>query len=138
MSGTGLAKAGLIALMALGSVLLWIAIPAGWLWLGSQMQSSTQRTGFTPYLVVIVGIGVSMAVVGKLLAKLNRVYGRVSGIESTVRVRLPWHRSLRGEEDARQPRTVLDVVMVTSVTIALIVFAIWFFFLAGSSLPGAA
>lgn len=53
-------------------------------------------------------------------------------------MRLPWHRSLRGEEDARQPRTVLDVVMVATVATALAAFAIWFFLFAGSSLPGAA
>jgi hypothetical protein len=30
---------------------------------------------------------------------------------------------------------VLDVVMIASVSVALVVFLIWFFFFAGSSLP---
>ena len=138
MSSSTLAKVALIALMVLGSLLLWIVVPLGWLWLGSQLQSSTQRTGFGPYILVIVGIAVSMFIVGKALAALSRTYGRVSGAPAVVRVRLPWHRSLRGEEDARQPRTVLDVVMVVTVATALAAFAIWFFLFAGSSLPGAA
>ncbi len=41
----------------------------------------------------------------------------------------------RGEDDSRAPRSVLDVVMVISVSGALLVFAGWFFFFAGSPLP---
>ena len=42
---------------------------------------------------------------------------------------------MRGEDDSRPPRSVLDVVMVISVSIALVIFGIWFFVFAGSSLP---
>jgi hypothetical protein len=31
---------------------------------------------------------------------------------------------------------VLDVVMIASVSVAAVAFVIWFFFFAGSSLPG--
>lgn len=129
------AKLGLIALMAIGSIALWIAVPIFWLWLGSQMQSNTQETGFGPYLVVLVGIAVSVALLAKGLAALNRAYKRLAGEDAVVRVRMPWHRSMRGEEDSRPPRSVLDVVMVISVSLAATAMAIWFFFFAGSSLP---
>jgi hypothetical protein len=125
----------LIVLMAIGSVILWIVIPVGWLYLGSQLTSSSQPS-LGPYVVVIVGIPVSMFVVGRLLARLNGLYGQVTGKNPTVRVQLPWHRSLRGEREGSHPRTVLDVVMVCSVALALVVFGIWFFVFAGSSLPG--
>jgi hypothetical protein len=133
--GARLAGALLIALMAIGSVVLWIVIPVGWLYLGSHLTSSSQPS-LGPYLVVIVGIPVSMFLMGKLLARLNGVYGQVTGKGSSVRVQLPWMRSMRGERDAEHPRTVLDVVMDCSVAVAVVVFAIWFFFFAGSSLPG--
>jgi hypothetical protein len=42
---------------------------------------------------------------------------------------------MRGEDDSRPPRSVLDVVMVISVSVAATAMAIWFFFFAGSSLP---
>ena len=129
------AKAGLIALMAFFSVALWLGIPIGWLWIGSQVQSNTQSTGFGPYFLVIFGICISVFVVTKLLAWLNRRYARVSGADEVVRVRPPWHRSMRGEDDSRAPRSVLDVVMVISVSIAVTAMTIWFFFFAGSSLP---
>ena len=134
-AGTGLAKAMLIALMAVGSIFLWIGIPIGWLWIGSQIQSDSGQASFGLYLGILLGIIVSMVVVGKLLHGLNGVYGRLTGSE-VVRVRMPWHRSLRGEEEGRAPRQILDVVMVISVMAAGFVFLIWFLFFAGSSLPG--
>ena len=134
-AGTGLAKAVLIALMAVGSIFLWIGIPVGWLWIGSQIQSDSGQASFGLYLGILLGIIVSMVAMGKLLSSLNGVYGRLTGSE-VVRVRMPWHRSLRGEEEGRAPRQILDVVMVISVMSAGFVFLIWFFFFAGSSLPG--
>lgn len=131
---TAVAKGGLIALMALGSIALWIGSPIGWLWLASQMQRDSQATGFGPYLVVLVGIAVTAVVLAKLLSRLNQLYAAVSGADE-VRIVLPWHRGLRGENEGRAPRTVLDVVMVVSVAIGLVAMGIWFFFLAGSPLP---
>jgi hypothetical protein len=128
-------KAGLILLMALGSILLWIGSPIFWLWLASQMQKDTQAAGFGPYMVVLFGIAITAVVLAKMLQMLNRAYGVVSGEGEPVRVIMPWHRSLRGENEGRAPRTVLDVVMVVSVAIGMVAFGIWFFFFAGSSLP---
>jgi hypothetical protein len=134
-AGTGLAKVALIALMAVGSIFLWIGIPVGWLWIGSQVQSDSGQASFGLYLGILLGIIVSMVAMGKLLSSLNGVYGRLTGSE-VVRVRMPWHRSLRGEEEGRPTRQVLDVVMVISVMTAGFAFLIWFLFFAGSSLPG--
>jgi hypothetical protein len=134
-AGTTFAKAGLIALMAVGSIFLWIGIPVGWLWIGSQLQSDSGQASFGLYLGILVGIILSMVVIGRFLYRLNGVYGRLTGSE-VVRVRLPWHRSLRGEQEGRQPRQILDVVMVVSVMSAGFAFLVWFFFFAGSSLPG--
>jgi hypothetical protein len=135
-AGTGLAKVTLIALMAVGSIFLWIGIPVGWLWIGSQIQSDSGQASFGLYMGILAGIIVSMVAMGKLLSGMNGVYGRLTGSE-VVRVRLPWHRSLRGEDEGRPPRQILDVVMVASVMVAGFVFLVWFLFFAGSSLPGA-
>lgn len=129
------AKAALIFLMAIGSILLWIGSPIFWLWLASQMQKDSQQAGFGPYMVVLFGIAVTAVALAKGLQKLNRVYASVEGEDEPVRVIMPWHRSMRGENEGRAPRTVLDVVMVVSVAIGAGAFGIWFFFFAGSSLP---
>lgn len=135
-AGTRFAKVALIALMAVGSIFLWIGIPVGWLWIGSQLQSDSGQASFGLYMGVLLGIIVSMVVMGKLLQSLNGVYGRLIGSE-IVRVRMPWHRGLRGQDEGRPPRQILDVVMVVSVMAAGFVFLVWFLFFAGSSLPGA-
>lgn len=126
----------LILLMAIGSVFLWLGIPVGWIWGVSQaVDSSEPQLG--PYLVILAGIPITMFVVGKVLFKLNDVYARVTGQPSEVQVQLAWLRSMRGERTPARRTSVLDVVMVISVGIAVVVFAIWFFFFAGSSLPNA-
>ena len=132
---TFLARAALVVLMAIGSVALWIAVPVFWLWLASQLQESSEPS-LGPYLLVIVGIGVSVVAIAKGLAAADRAYGRLTGGDVS-RQRLPWNRSMRGERDADsgQPTTVLSTVMVVSVGLCLLCFGLWFFLLAGSSLP---
>ena len=133
--GTRVGAVALIALMAFGSVFLWLGIPFLWIFGASRMVESTQPS-MGAYAAVLFGIPLSMVVVGKLLVKLNSVYGDLTGTTPTVRVRTPWLRSMRGERDTGRPRTVLDVVMVLSVSVALTLFAIWFFFFAeGGGLP---
>jgi hypothetical protein len=132
---TKLSQAGLIALMYLGGLMLWLGDPVIWLWIGSHMTGSQQgRMG--PYVAVAGGILVSTVIVAWCLARLNRAYQQLTGTVPTVRVRLPWLRSLRGEEDARPEVTVLDFVLVTTAIMGIGAATFWFFFLAGSSLPG--
>ncbi|WP_354697969.1 hypothetical protein DSM112329_03628 [Paraconexibacter sp. AEG42_29] len=132
--GNKLVAVSLIAVMAVGSVVMWLGIPFGWIYVVSQSVESSQPS-MGPYVLLIVGIPVSMMLVGRLLGSLNRYYGRVTHTTPEVRVNLPWHRSLRESRDSSHPRTVLDVVMVISVGAALTCFGAWFFLLAGSPLP---
>jgi hypothetical protein len=129
-----LVAALLIGLMVVGSVLLWIGIPVGWLYLASRLTDSSQPS-MGPYVLVLVGIPATMIAMGKALAVLDRTYGRLAGTAQQGRVQSPWHRSLRGDRRPARGRSVLDVVMVTSVALAVVCFAVWFFLFAGSSLP---
>jgi hypothetical protein len=124
----------LIVVMAVGSVVLWLVIPVAWIWLASHMTKSTQPT-LGPYLLVLFGTPTTMFIVGKLLYRTNRLYERLTGQLSEVRVQLPWHRSMRAERTTGRRTTVLEFVMMISVSVALVAFGIWFFFFAGSSLP---
>jgi hypothetical protein len=124
----------LVLMMGVGSVVLWIGIPVGWVWVASRTVKTSQPT-FGPYLLVLVATPLTMWLWGKLLFRLNAVYSRVTGQTHEVRAQLPWHRSMRGERVTQRPTTVLDMVMIVSVSLALTVFGIWFFFFAGSSIP---
>jgi hypothetical protein len=134
-AGRRMLAALLIVAMAIGSIVLWLGIPVGWLYLASRIAKSSQPS-MGPYVLVLVGIPGSMIVVGKLLSRLDRTYGAVTGIPPAARAQPAWMRSLRGERESAHRRTILDVVMVWSVALALVCFAIWFFAFAGSSLPG--
>jgi hypothetical protein len=125
----------LVALMALGSVVMWIGVPFGLIYLASKL-ADTPNPSMGPYLVVLLGLPVGMALVGKGLGALNRAHIRVTGTE-VDQYRPGWTRSMRGERTVERRGGVLDRVMVISVVVAGVAFAVWFFAFAGSSLPGA-
>jgi hypothetical protein len=133
-TGSRAAAAGLIVLMVIGSVLLCPIAPVGWIWIGSQVQESSQPS-LGPIVLAFVGFLVSTILLGKALAIIGRAHAQVTGSADMKRLRLPWLRSLRGERDSGRRTQVLDVVMVTSVSLALLIFGVWFFVFAGSSLP---
>ena len=124
----------LIALMAVGSVFLWIGIPVGWIYLVSRMVDSSQPS-LGPYVLLIFGIPITMALFGKLLFGLDHIYARVTGQDSEVQFRAPWLKSMRGERTTARRLSVLEMTMIVSVSVALVGFGIWFFGFAGSSLP---
>jgi hypothetical protein len=128
------AKVGLITLMILSALMLWLGNPVIWLWIGSQVTTS-QQGSFGPYVLVAVGILVSTIAVAIVIARLNRLYEQVSGEATTVRVRLPWLRSLRDERAPDTRITVLDLILVSTAVAGVVSFVVWLLFFAGSSLP---
>jgi hypothetical protein len=129
--GTLAARAGLIALMLVGSLALWLGDPVLWLWITARLQSTQASMG--PYALMLLGITLTAVVIGKGLARLNRLYAEVTGTAPTVRIIVPWRRSMRdarhggsSDDDARVPVGLLEVVMVVAVLIALIALALWF------------
>jgi hypothetical protein len=122
--------------MAIGSVVMWIGVPVGLIYLASRLADSP-RPSMGPYLLIIVGLPVGMMIVGKALGTLDRYHGRLTGLDDGKPQQAAWLKSMRGERDRRRRRSVLDTVMMISVGVALVAAAIWFFGFAGSSLPGA-
>ena len=126
----------LIALMAIGSVVMWIGVPIGVVYLASRLADSP-KPGMGPYLVVLFGLPIGMMLVGKALGALDRVHGRYTGLDEGKPQQATWLKSMRGDRERKRRRSVLDGVMMISVAVALVLAAIWFFGFAGSSLPGA-
>jgi hypothetical protein len=125
----------LVALMALGSVVMWLGVPLALVYLASKLADSPEPS-MGPYLLIILGLPIGMAVVGKGLGALNRAHIRVTGTQ-VDEYRPGWTRSMRGERQVDRRGGVLDKVMIISVAVAAVCFAVWFFGFAGSSLPGA-
>jgi hypothetical protein len=124
----------LVALMAIGSVVMWLGVPLGLVYLASRL-ADTPNPSMGPYLLVLIGLPVGMAIVGKGLGALNRAHIRLTGTAVDA-YRPGWTRSMRGERKVERRGGVLDRVMIVSVAAAALAFAIWFFGFAGSSLPG--
>lgn len=101
-------------IMVGASLLLWIGVPAGWLWVGSQIQGSTGNVG-TAIAVMLIGAVVSIVALAWVLGRLNRVHEHL--------------REARGVEATGPP--LLEVVLVVTAAVALVGFAIWFFVFAG-------
>jgi hypothetical protein len=125
----------IILLMAVGSILLWLGIPFGLIYLASRLSSASQPS-LAIYFGLAVAIPLLMILTARALGRLDAVYARLTGAERDRHYRGAWTRSMRGERASTRRRTVLDTVMMVSVGLALVAFGIWFFGFAGSSLPG--
>jgi hypothetical protein len=126
----------LIALMAIGSVVMWIGVPVALIYAASRLADSP-KPSMGPYVLILVGLPLGMMAVGKLLGALDRYHGRVTGLDDGTPEQAAWMKSMRGDRERKRRRSVLDSVMIVSVGVALLLFGIWFFAFAGSSLPGA-
>jgi hypothetical protein len=126
---------GLVLLMALGSIVMWLGVPVGLVYAASRVAGSSSPT-LGPYLLVFIGLPIGMGVMAKLLGALDRAHQRLTRTADNRPVQASWMRSMRGERGSTRKRGVLDTVMIVSVGVALVLFGLWFFVLAGSSLPG--
>src|SRR5919204_4209691 len=104
----------LIVIMLGGSLLLWIGVPVGWLYLGGRVEGATNSLG-AGLAVAMLGAVVSILAIVPCLSWLNRKHVEL--------------REARGLES--HGHTALEAVMTISAVIAVIGFSIWFFIFAG-------
>lgn len=128
-AGRSTVAALLVLVMAAGSILMWIGVPVFWLWLASRIADSSQPS-IGLYLLVLVGIVVSMAVVGKGLGTINHIHMGITGTLPEKREQTIWLRSMRGEREIKRQTGVLGIVMAWSVSVAMVCFGLWFFLFA--------
>jgi hypothetical protein len=113
-NGTGAVLVVLI--MFIGSLCLWVGTPLLWLWVGSQIEGASDSLG-AALLAMLVGVLITVTVLGSVLAKLSEVY-RANCLS-------------RGRGDPGH--VVLEAVLVVSASLTLAAFVIWFFLLSGAS-----
>jgi hypothetical protein len=130
----GLAASVIFVAMLIASLSLWTAIPLGWIYIGSQV-SDTQFPSEGPYIVVAVGIIVTVTLDAMFIGWLNRLYTRVTGTNRLTPMRPTWLRSMRDSQTPVGTTTVVEAVLIGSVILALVAITVWFFLLAGSPLP---
>ncbi len=124
-SGRRLVAGLVLVLLALGCLALWTAVPVATLYLlGTATDASVVHL-----MVGLVGVPVAMALWGSLLAWLNGLYLRVSGILAVLEAEhkeTGWHRRVSGP---------LEPMLIVSFALCVAAFLIWFFVYAEN--PGA-
>jgi hypothetical protein len=113
---TGAGALLVVAIMFIGSLVLWIGTPLLWLWIGSQIQGQTSSLG-AALGVMFVGVIATITALASLLSKLSNVY----------------RANCQSRGLADPGHFVLEGVLVVSAGVTLAVFAVWFFLFAGTS-----
>ncbi|HEU4980203.1 MAG TPA: hypothetical protein VFT14_03230 [Solirubrobacterales bacterium] len=134
-----LKKVGLVAASALCTINIWTGAPLFAVWVGSKVQGSLGNLSMTAVFSVILVLAVMVFALGFLLTWINSRYDALTGRPPAARQTSPWLRSMRDEreEDTRRKYGIspIERVVVVSVVAGVLVFEVWFFFFAGSSLP---
>lgn len=120
MLGPGRRLAGvlLIAMMAVGSLALWIVVPIASLYAASKLVGTSGEE----YVVGLPITIAAMIVFGAVLARLNRLYLRVTGVLARYEAEV--------EELGVAPaflRGPLEPLLVSSLIVAIVVLVVWFF-----------
>lgn len=108
------------------------------LWVGSRVQAAVGQLSMGAVGATLGVLIVETILLYKALAFLTVRYNEAIGRE-TPRRQLPWHKPMSGErrsEEVRQPLSAVERIVVLTVVLAVLVFEVWFFFLAHYSLPG--
>ena len=134
-----LKKIGLVTASALCSINMWTGAPLLAVWVGSQVQGNLNNLSMTAVFSVIVVLAALVFLLAWALTWANVKYDELTGRPAAARHTSPWLRSMRDEraEDTRRKYGIsaIERVVVASVVAAVLVFEVWFFFFAGSSLP---
>jgi len=104
----------LLLLMLGGGLVLWLGVPFGWLYVGSQVQGATSSLSLA-LLTMLVGVVASIVVIVAALGWLNLKHGQL--------------REARGLES--HGGAALEAIMTVSALIAVIAFVVWFFVIEG-------
>jgi hypothetical protein len=132
-AGRSVAGGIVVLAMMLAAISLWTVIPLSWVYIGSQIADSQFPSG-GPYMIVFIGIVISILIIAWLLSRLNGLYIRITGTNTMAPMRPAWLKSMRDEE-VHRGTTVMEAVIVGSVLLAVLALVTWFFLLAGSPLP---
>lgn len=104
------------AIVVLGSVGLWVALPLAWLYLGAQVQVAADSLA-AALATAMAGFVVSLAATLLALGWLSRKHGAL--------------REARGRKS--HGSVLLEGVVVLSALAAAALFAVWFLLFAGTS-----
>ena len=132
-----LKRVGLLSASALAAINIWTGAPLLAVWVGSQVVGDSGLSMGAVFVVIIV-LGASCIGLAVALTWLSARYDELTGRPPEARRTSPWLRSMRGEREeiARKRHGIspIERIVVIAVVACVLVFEIWFFFFAGSSI----
>jgi hypothetical protein len=117
-----LAEGFLLLLMAVGSLVLWLGIPLGGIYVASLMTDSASAH----YLLALPTILAGVVALATALSWINVLYLRVSGA---------LYREPDEDEPLRPPRGPLEALVVSTLVISILAVLAWLLLLAGDQNP---
>ena len=121
----------------LSAAVIGFGIPAAWFWVAGQIQAASGGEG-TAFLAILVAfVGVAGSYIG-LIGLVGTGIGSwlLRGGEDVPVRHANWNRSLSAERKQAPALNPLETVFVVTALAVGGAYMLWFFVLAGSSLPG--
>jgi len=136
--GLHLKRMLIVIATALAAVNLWTGAPLLAVWVGAQAQGG-RVLSLRGVVTVLVVLSALAFLLGWVLSLLSAKYDQLIGRPPTLARTSPWQRRMRGELDehlrTRYALSAPERVVAACVIAGVLAFELWFFFLAGSSLP---
>ncbi len=127
---------GVAGVMLVFALSIWTLIPLGWIWIGSQL-AATQFPSIGPYMLVFIGIVISILIIAWVIGQLNHIYVGLTGTATVAPLRSSWLKSARDTTVTYGQPSLVEVILILSVILATMAFVFWFFIYAGSPIGNA-
>ena len=114
----------------LGVLLLGVGVPLLWVFIASKLSDTFLKVPLLPLLVMVTGLFISYLLIASVVARFDKERAAMGP------ARMSWNRSLSAERNPESKTTQWERVFITTCIVMTILFEIWFFVFAGSSLPG--
>ena len=124
------------AVMLIFALSIWTVIPLGWIWIGSQL-AATQFPSIGPYMLVLVGIVVTILGIAWVIGRLNQLYVGLTGTATVAPLRTSWLKSARDSGGTYGQPSLVEVILILSAILAGAAFIFWFLLYAGSPIGNA-
>lgn len=122
------------------AVIIGFGVPLGWVWIGSQMQTSSgaSTVNFSVAMVILFGIIITYVLLLYLAGIVMAIFGpRYEEGSSPQGPRAPWMRGMTDTRQLKQGSAMggIERLFVVTTMIVTVAFWAWFAFKAGSPLP---
>ena len=121
------------------AVLIGFGVPLGWVWIGSQLQTSSgaSTVNFSVAMVILFGIIITYVLLLYLAGIVMAYFGPREANSGPSGPRAPWMRGMTDTRQVKQGGAMggIERLFVVTTMIVTAAFWLWFAFKAGSPLP---